>query len=108
MKKKLLNALALPLFIFFASQTHAQSKTNFIPEKGYWQLVSNIHDGKTVTVKFYSEQNELIYEETILNTRINPDRKKVRKQLYYALQDAYKQWAFNKQVSSANLVARRK
>jgi hypothetical protein len=108
MKKNLIALTILTLFLFLSHSVFAQEKQNYIPEKGYWQLVSNLKDKKTVTVRFYNDQNEMIYEETLSNTKMNPDRKKVRRQLYYALQDAYGQWAVAQKITGNNLIAKRK
>jgi len=108
MKKNIITAVFLCSFIFCTAQSFAQKKQNYIPEKGHWQLVSNIHNKKTVTVQFYEEGGTLIYEETLTNTRMNPDRKKVRRRLYLALQDAYQQWSLNRQVTTNDLIAKRK
>lgn len=106
MKKNFFGLLALTLLCSF--QMLAQKKQNYIPEKGHWQLVSNIHDKKTVTVQFYEEGGTMIYEETLKHARMNPSRTKVRRQLYFALQDAYKQWSLNRQVTATDLIAKRK
>jgi hypothetical protein len=108
MKKNLVALAIVMLFLFFTNSVFAQEKQNYIPEKGYWQLVSNLQDKKTVTVRFYTDQNEMIYEETLNNTKMNPNRKKVRRQLYYALQDAYSQWTIAQKITSSDLIAKRK
>lgn len=108
MKRNFITSAIILVFVFLGAQGFAQKKQNYVPEKGYWQLVTNHSDKKTVTVKFYNEQNEMIYEETLNNTKMNPQRKKVRRQLYYALQDAYNQWALNQRISSTTLIAKGK
>jgi hypothetical protein len=108
MKKNLIITLGLLFFIFAGTVAFAQKKNNYVSENGHWQLVSNIHDKKTVTVQFYAADGTKIYEETMHNTRLNTDRKKVRRQLYLALEDAYAQWASHTQISSNNLIAKRK
>src|SRR5881275_2610294 len=108
MKKNTITTIILATFIFCASQGFAQKKQNYIPERGHWQLVSNIHDKKTVTVQFYEDGGAMIYEETLKNTKMNADRKKIRRQLYFALKDAYQQWTLNRQVTSTDLIAKRK
>src|SRR5689334_25296574 len=107
MKKNFLTTAFLSLVLIFSLQSFAQKKQNYIPEKGHWLLVSNIHDKKTVTVQFYEDGGSMIYEET-LKQRMNPSRQKVRRQLYFALQDAYKQWTLNRQVTATDLIAKRK
>jgi len=108
MKKNLIVLAVLLMFILLDFQLSAQKKQNYVPEKGCWQLVWNKKDKKTVTVKFYNEQNEMIYEETVYHTKMNADRTKVRRQLFYALQDAYNQWAVHQRINSTDLIAKRK
>ena len=108
MKKKFLATAFFGLVLFCSLQSFAQKKQNYIPEKGYWQLVTNIHDKKTVTVQFYEEGGAMIYKETLTNARMNPSHKKVRRQLYYALKDAYQQWTLNRQITATDLIAKRK
>ena len=97
----------IALFLLVATAGFGQQKTKYIPEKGHWQLVSNIKDPRTVTVQFYNEEGVMIYEETLYKVKMNPDRKKVRRHLYYALQEAYTEWVAKSKVQSNNLVAKR-
>jgi hypothetical protein len=108
MKKNLITIAAVLLFIFICTNTFAQKKNDYVSEKGHWQLVSNVHDKKTVTVQFYTVDGTKIYEETLYHTKLNADRKKVRRQLYLALEDACTQWASHTQISSNDLIAKRK
>jgi hypothetical protein len=108
MKKNLIAAFIVSLFIFLNTACSAQKKSSYIPEKGYWVLVSNKHDKKNVTVQFYTNDNTMIYEETLHNTRLNANRKKLRMQLCAALTEAYDQWAAHVQVRSNDLIAKRK
>jgi hypothetical protein len=106
MKKNIIALLVALFYLTFSSPLSAQ-KQKYVPEKGHWQLVSNIHDKKTVTVQFYTDQGIKMYEETVSNTRMNVARKKVRRQLYYALKEAYSEWTKNALVSSTHLIAKR-
>lgn len=108
MKKNYPAAFILFIAVFAATQMFAQNKPDFVPEKGYWQLVSNVKNKKNVTVRFFNSNNEMIYEETLTNAKMNPERRKVRRQLYYAFQDAYNQWALSQKISSTDLIAKRR
>jgi hypothetical protein len=109
MKKIYLPAILLIFVLSFAGlSSSAQKKTNYIPQQGYWQLVSNVHNKGVVTVQFYSEDNELMYQETV-NNRMNVNRRKVRRQLYLALQEAYGVYAATHAMPVAkDLIAKRK
>jgi hypothetical protein len=106
MKKNIIALLVTLFYLTYSSSLSAQ-KQKYVPEKGHWQLVSNIRDKKTVTVQFYTNEGIKMYEETLNNVRMNVSRKKVRKQLYYALKEAYGEWMQNALVSSTHLIAKR-
>ena len=108
MKKYCFAVLATTILLTASSISFGQKKQNYVPEKGYWQLVSNIHEKKAVTVRFYTDENTMIYEEKISNKKLNPNRQRVRRQLYYALQEAYNQWASNRMIKNNDLVVKRK
>src|SRR4051812_43625406 len=110
MKKNIFTAIILVFFITLTgAKLSAQKKTDYIPEKGHWQLVSNIHEKKVITVQFYSAEGDLMYEETVTNRKLNVNRKEVRRQLYYALQEAYEAWAATHvQVQTKDLIAKRR
>src|SRR3982751_1091980 len=78
MKRILLITVLTSVMAILSISCFAQNKLSWVPEKGHWMLVSNIHNKKTITVQFYNEDNALIYEETLNNVRLNPNRKKVR------------------------------
>ena len=107
MKKNIITLLVISFYLALSTPLSAQKQNKYVPEKGHWQLVSNIHDKKTVTVQFYTNDGIKIYEETLTNVKMNVSRKKVRKQLYYALKEAYGEWIQNALVSSNNLIAKR-
>ena len=108
MKRILLITVLTSVMAILSISCFAQNKLSWVPEKGHWMLVSNIHNKKTITVQFYNEDNALIYEETLNNVRLNPNRKKVRRQLCLALDEAYNKWAANVQIASNDLIAKRK
>ena len=108
MKKNIIATIILFAFVsLFSLQVSAQKK-DYIPEKGYWVLVSNTHQKKIVTVQFYSDDHKLMYQETLQNAGLNVERKKVRRQLYSALKETYQIWAATNTVPSAkDIIARR-
>ena len=108
MKKILATTVLTCLVTIISISCSAQKQKSWVPEKGHWMLVSNVHDKKTVTVQFYNDDNTLIYEEQLTNTKLNPNRKKVRRQLCLALDEAYNKWAANVQIGSNDLIAKRK
>jgi|SRR5215213_6576310 len=108
MKKYFATAVMSFLLMLVIAPCFAQKKPGDISSRGHWQLVSNIHDKKTITVQFYTDQNNMIYEEKLTNARMNTKRRKIRRQLNLALEEAYNQWTANMHVASINLIAKRK
>lgn len=107
MKKKIILMASVLLLSTICLEAVAQKKNDYVPEKGFWQLISNKHDKKTVTVQFYNEDKVLMYEET-LHARLNVNRKKTRRELCEALSEAYKSWSFNHaRPEATNLIAKR-
>jgi hypothetical protein len=106
MKKTLATVCITALMMIFSISAFAQKKQSWIPEKGHWMLVSNVHDRKTITVQFYNDDNALIYQETLTNVKMNPNRKKVRRQLCLALDEAYDKWAANVAIGGMILLRR--
>lgn len=107
MKQKFFPLVLLVCLLSLSSMKVA-AQSNTTAEKGHWQLVSNIHEKKMVTVQFYSANEELMYEET-LKTRLNVSRKKVRRQLDEALTKVNQAWAItHMKPSFKDLITRSK
>lgn len=51
----------------------------------HWVIESNVKSPKISVVKFYNDQQELIYQETISGKRMNIKRTKIKKGLDQAL-----------------------
>lgn len=98
MKKILLVALLTAGLFTGASAQSARSA-------GYWVTESNPGLKTATTVRFYTEEHQLIYEETIDKVRLNIDRKKVVKRLNKALRLAMNDWAQKKQHNEPRYVA---
>lgn len=70
--------LVLAVTVMALTNSIAQSKAD--STRGYWVIESNVKTSKLNTVKFYSEDNALIYQETV-NSRIKYKDKKVQRAL---------------------------
>jgi len=57
---------------------------------GYWVTEYNIHKPKIQTVRFYNNDNQLIYEETI-NRKLKISKPEVQKALNEVLENIYAQ-----------------
>ena len=62
------------LILISAVCSQAQTKT---PERGFWVVESNVNQPKLQTIRFYTDDAKLIYEETI-NAKLNLKREKIR------------------------------
>jgi hypothetical protein len=51
------------LLLLSVNHTMAQKNACFMPDNGYWQIVTNINDPTAVTVRFYDLQSHLIDQE---------------------------------------------
>lgn len=109
MKKNILATIILfALATFSGLQLAAQKIKNDDTVKGHWQLVSNIHQKKVVTVQFYTDDNTLMYQETLSNVRLNIERKKVQRKLNDALKESYQIWATtHAEPQAKDLIAKR-
>ncbi|MFL5742195.1 MAG: hypothetical protein ACJ75B_18370 [Flavisolibacter sp.] len=108
MKQQIISLVCAALFSTICMQTKAQKRADYVPEKGFWEIISNKHDKNLVTVQFYNEEKVMMYQET-LHSKLNVNRKKIRHQLYDALNEAYQTWTLthNSPVAT-NLIAKRR
>lgn len=74
--KKLLAGILLTGCLLLSAQGKAQKIPAYIPQNGFWMVVSNIKVKKEAIVQYYNEEKELIYEEKIVGRRLNLKRKK--------------------------------
>src|SRR4051812_41208751 len=69
--------LTIALVAFSITFCLAQSNNQ---QKGFWVVEGNTHNSKINTFKFYNDENQLLYEETV-DFEINISKKKVQKKL---------------------------
>jgi len=101
-----ITAMMLVASMLIAGVANGQKKSQ-IPENGSWQLVSNKASKKNVTIQFYTNDGKLIYEEKLVNVKLNINRPRVVRKLNKALNEVMV--AFNEARSinsNEKLVAR--
>jgi hypothetical protein len=106
MKKQMMVTLILGLLLqagSFAQNKHRAS-SDYVSDKGWWMIESNIHTPKKNIVYFYNNDGVLVYKENIEGLRINPSRKSTRIQLKKALETAVMAWEEKRQVTENGLV----
>ncbi|WP_153799474.1 hypothetical protein [Foetidibacter luteolus] len=87
------------------SSVFSQQPVSF-NEEGYWVVESNIYVKKQATIRFYSNDNRLIYEEKITGQKLRINQRKTRRCLRLGLAKAilaYKEC--NAVVTGKNWVA---
>ena len=94
MKKHLFVTLLLGLAIQAATfaQTDQHPTPEWVSEKGWWVVESNIHTPKQHIVYFYNNDGVLVYKEKIEGLRINPSKRTTRMQLKQVLESAVLAW----------------
>jgi hypothetical protein len=101
MKKYLGFIIAIFFLSMFPKSNFAQKKS-YVPEQGFWQLVSNVHEKKNTLVQFYDDSSNLIYEERITGVRMNIKRNKTLLHLKAALEKAMIAWNKTKETKYNN------
>jgi hypothetical protein len=94
MKKQLLVTLLLGLGIQAAifAQDKLRNAPEWVSEKGWWVVESNIHAPKQHIVYFYNNDGVLVYKEKIDGLRINPSKKITKMQLKQVLETTVLAW----------------
>ncbi|AYL97318.1 hypothetical protein [Mucilaginibacter celer] len=94
--KKIITTIAIFAALITGSQ--AQDKVNV--NQGFWVIENNINLPKVQTVKFYSADKRLMYEETVY-TKLNLKKKKTLVALNQILDKLNERTAY---IESRNLV----
>ncbi|WP_157579266.1 hypothetical protein [Spirosoma montaniterrae] len=88
---KLRPILIATLFVLATVTTYAQSKrAPIVAREGFW-VTETPAKGQYTIVRFYTNQNQLVYEETI-ERRLNIARQQTKRQLNTALEQAMFVW----------------
>ncbi|GAB4028881.1 hypothetical protein [Spirosoma gilvum] len=84
-------AIAALFLLATSFATQAQSlKESLAPQDGFW-VIETAPKSSTSTVRFYTNDQRLIYQETI-NRKLNIRRLQTKKQLNVALEQALFVW----------------
>jgi hypothetical protein len=65
---------------------------DWVSDKGYWVVESNINSPLDHIITFYNNDNELLYKETITGIKLNPEKRKVKMKLKKVLESAVLAW----------------
>jgi hypothetical protein len=75
-----------------ASQEKRPKVPHWISDKGYWVIEGNAADPLNHIVRLYNNDNQLLYKETLMGIKLNPDKRKVKMKLKRALESAVLAW----------------
>ena len=89
---KFFAAIAIFVSLFTGKNSFAQQALNSKEEKGYFVLVNTREEKKITTVRFYNNDNVLIYEEKVSGVKFNLSKKKTVEMLYKGLDKAVIAW----------------
>lgn len=109
MKRKitpLVVAIVLSLIPFCSFAQNGRTATpQWVSDRGYWIVESNLHSPKNSIIWFYNNDNLLIYKETITGQKLNPAKRKTKMKLKRALETSLTAWEEKKKpVEEGNLV----
>ncbi|THU36814.1 hypothetical protein FAM09_17770 [Niastella caeni] len=94
MKKNLFATLITGLLMQAATfgQDNQRVCPEWVSEKGWWVVESNIHAPKQHIVYFYNNDGVLVYKEKIEGLRINPSKRTTKMQLKQVLETSVVAW----------------
>lgn len=81
-----------------SSSTTAPATPRWVSEKGYWIVESNIHVPKQYTVRFYNNDQVMIYKEEIKGVALKVETRKVKMHLKRVLETALAAWSKQQQA----------
>ena len=100
MKKTLITGLFVTLFSLTSYLASAQD-TNPVPkwvsEKGYWVVEGNLNTPLDNTIRFYNNDDALVYQETLKGVKLKAGKRKVQMKLKRILESAIIAWENNQQ-----------
>lgn len=94
--KQLLIISLLTSSLFFSKPINAQANGKYVPKwvssQGYWVAEGNTNKRNEHIIHFYTNDNQLVYKETVYNKKINLQRRKVKMQLKIVLEKSIADW----------------
>lgn len=78
--------------ISIISFSQNQSSPRWLSDKGYWVIEGNINQPLDHIIRFYTNDNVMIYKETVTGMKLNPQKRKVRMKLKKVLETSLVAW----------------
>ncbi|MET0462163.1 MAG: hypothetical protein ABW007_03380 [Chitinophagaceae bacterium] len=91
MKKMITCGLLIAIFTlsyFVAPAQEALYKPKWVSEKGYWVVEGNVNTPLNHTIRFYNNDDVLIYSERVEGIKLKANKRKVKMKLKQALESA--------------------
>ncbi|MBN8878845.1 MAG: hypothetical protein E6Q24_08815 [Chitinophagaceae bacterium] len=98
MKKMIKTGLftAALLLAFFIAPAQENSIPKWVSEKGYWVVEGNVHTPLNNIIRFYNNDDALVYTESLKGVKLNINKRKVKMKLKQALEAAIIAWESKK------------
>jgi hypothetical protein len=110
--RKALLAVALQMVLVYATGQDAKkyspaASPEWVSEKGYWVIESNIKNNRGAVIYFYNFSDRLIYSEKLESIKLKLRKKKTLMKLKIALESAIMQWGDEPSVKhNSGLIAK--
>lgn len=110
MKQYFKTVMAVVVLAFISFSAFAQDEQPVTPkwvsDKGYWVIESNIKDPLNHLIRFYNNDNVLLYKEAVTSVKLNPEKRAVRMKLKKVLEVSVIAWEQKKAMEeNKNYVA---
>ncbi|RYG53654.1 MAG: hypothetical protein EOO01_03795 [Chitinophagaceae bacterium] len=101
MKKIIKTSMLITAFTLTYFLGNAQQSDNPVPkwvsEKGYWIVEGNVKTPRNHTIRFYTNENILVYQESLTGIKLNVNKRKVKMKLKQVLESSVTAWETKKQ-----------
>ena len=100
--KKIISIAAVVAMCFISLTSFSQSQApRWVSDKGYWVIESTITSPLEHVVRFYNNDDILLYKESLSGVRLDPKKRKVKMKLKKVLESSITAWQ-KKKVSEEN------
>ena len=102
------HAILLLVALFITASIHAQqhAKPKWVSEKGYWVIETSGKTKNNHIIRFYSNEGQLVYQESVANQVLKISKRKVKMELKKVLEKSVDSWqARRKSAENPDLVA---
>ncbi|MGN6293651.1 MAG: hypothetical protein ACTHMV_12980 [Chitinophagaceae bacterium] len=99
MKKMIKMSLFIAAFLlaYFITPAQESAIPKWVSEKGYWVLEGNVHTPLNNIIRFYNNDDVLVYTENLKGVKLNTNKRKVKMKLKQALETAIMAWEGKKE-----------